>query len=278
MVSGPLVSIVVPTKNSAEFLDACLQSIREQTYPHIELIVVDNHSTDATQKIARKYTDKVYIQGPERSAQRNYGASKTRGEFVAFIDSDMQLTSGVVDACVNASLDKNIGGVIIPEESFGEGFWAKCKRLERSFYVGVNWIEAARFFRKDIFEAAGGYAQDLISGEDWDLNQRVNQQTKLNRVTEFIQHNEGKITLLNTILTKYQYAQQFSKYIKRNKTHEAVHKQTCVMSRFWLYFRQPGKLIQNPVVGIGMLFMKVCEFGFGGMGLLSGRIAYKRLK
>jgi glycosyltransferase involved in cell wall biosynthesis len=42
----PLVSVIVPTKNSSQFLEACLQSIKEQTYPHIELIVVDNNSTD----------------------------------------------------------------------------------------------------------------------------------------------------------------------------------------------------------------------------------------
>jgi glycosyltransferase involved in cell wall biosynthesis len=56
----PLVSVIVPTKNSAEFLRACLHSIIHQTYPRIELIVVDNNSTDATKDIAANFTGHVF--------------------------------------------------------------------------------------------------------------------------------------------------------------------------------------------------------------------------
>src|SRR5206468_1500632 len=97
---APLVSIVIPTKNSGEFLEACLRSIKEQTYTNIEIIVVDNSSSDNTQEIARKYTDKVFTKGPERSAQRNFGAQSSSGDYLLIIDSDMELSPNVIAECV----------------------------------------------------------------------------------------------------------------------------------------------------------------------------------
>src|ERR1022692_5165255 len=94
-----LVSVIVPTKNSAVTLEACLKSIKEQIYYPIELIVVDNHSSDATREIARQFTDKVFVKGPERSAQRNYGAASASGRYLLMVDSDMELDRKVVKAC-----------------------------------------------------------------------------------------------------------------------------------------------------------------------------------
>ena len=152
MEDNSLVSVIVPTYNSNKYLDECLNSIKNQTYKNTELIVIDNNSTDNTKEIARRYTDKVYNQGPERSAQRNFGVNQSNGEYVVIIDSDMVLADKVIESCVEKiQVGENIKGIIIPEESFGEGFWAQCKKLEKSFYVGVKWMEAARFFEKKAF-------------------------------------------------------------------------------------------------------------------------------
>jgi glycosyltransferase involved in cell wall biosynthesis len=98
----PLVSIVITTKNEERNIENCLISIKEQTYYHIEIIVVDNASEDKTKEIALKYTDKVYDKGPERSMQRNYGMIEiARGEYVMFVDADMILSPCLIDACVN---------------------------------------------------------------------------------------------------------------------------------------------------------------------------------
>jgi len=87
----PLVTAVVPTKNSATTLRACLEKLANQSYANLEIIVVDNFSEDDTQKIAKEFTKQVYKRGPERCAQRNFGAQKGKGEFLVFIDSDMEL-------------------------------------------------------------------------------------------------------------------------------------------------------------------------------------------
>jgi glycosyltransferase involved in cell wall biosynthesis len=268
-MKGPLVSVIIPTKNSEKFLDKCLESVKGQSYKNIELIVVDNNSTDSTKEIASKYTDKVFNQGPERSAQRNFGVGNSRGEYVAIIDSDMELSEKVIESCIEKiNSDNKIKGIIIPEESIGEGFWSQCKNLERSFYVGVEWMEAARFFRKDVYKRTGGYDKNMVSGEDWDLSQRIEALGKIDRITELIYHNEGKINLIKTIKKKFYYAGEFSKYKKNNSNQKKIAKQTGVFSRYKLFFSQPKKLFKNPIIGLGMLFMKTCEFGFGGLGYL----------
>lgn len=267
-MTNPLVSVIVPTKNSSKFLEACLASIKAQTYKNIELIVVDNFSTDDTQAIARKYTDKVFSQGPERSAQRNFGASKSSGEYVLFVDSDMELSEQVVESCLEEIRRNNTVGVIIPEESFGEGFWAQCKRLERSFYVGVSWMEAARFFKRKCFVSINGYNEKLISGEDWDLSQRAAKLGGLTRTTELIRHNEGKLSLSLTVQKKYYYASQFTLYRDANKNEPVLDNQTSVIKRYALFFSKPAVMFSHPVQFMGMLLLKTAEFAAGGAGLL----------
>jgi glycosyltransferase involved in cell wall biosynthesis len=273
-----LVSIVVPTRNSSQFLEECLTSIRGQSYRNIELIVVDNFSTDTTPGIARRYADLFFAAGPERSAQRNLGARNSQGSYLFFVDSDMWLSENVVSACVSTIEEwRSCKAVIVPEESFGEGFWARCKRLERSFYVGVDWIEAARFFNKEAFMETGGYDESMVSGEDWDLSQRLREKYMVGRIQEFIFHNEGSPTLRRIVKKKYRYAMKFGNYTATAKGSASLKKQTGVISRYRLFFREPGKLFRDPMLGLGMLFMKTCEFSFGAMGYLISKLRRQQL-
>jgi len=269
---NPLVSVIVPTYNSDATLANCLESIKKQSYQSIELIIVDNHSADNTVEIARKYTDLVFTKGPERSAQRNFGVQKARGEYVCIIDSDMELSPEVISQCVVVIAEKlTLKGVVIPEESFGEGFWAQCKKLERSFYVGVNWMEAARFFDKKTYVSLGGYDSSLVSGEDWDLSQRVAHLAPLGRVEAFIYHNEGRLKLGRTLGKKYYYAKLIARYLAKQNHAASSARQTSVLGRYWLYVSRPGKLLRRPLIGVGMLFMKTLEFGVGAVGMVMGK-------
>jgi GT2 family glycosyltransferase len=194
---------------------------------------------------------------------------KARGEYVALIDSDMELTPDVIGACVEAMDDDLVTGIVIPEESFGEGFWAKCKRLERSFYVGVPWIEAARFFKRSTYQELGGYDETLVSGEDWDLSRRVGNLGKLASVQEAIRHNEGRLSLWQTVKKKYYYAQHARAYLETNVEKSVLTAQAGPLRRYGLFFSDPRKLLSSPGVGLGMLFMKTGEFLFGALGYMT---------
>jgi glycosyltransferase involved in cell wall biosynthesis len=267
-----LVSVVVPTKNSARTLEKCLQSIRSQSHQSVELIVVDNGSNDQTKHIAKHYADNVFEIGPERSAQRNFGVEKARGKYVAIIDSDMYLDRSVLAECVSVlETGSNTRGIVIPEESVGIGFWAHCKQLERSYYVGIPYMEAARFFKRADFIDIGGYDTALVSGEDWDFSQRMQTLGNLGRTKARIKHDEGRLSLRTTMRKKAYYAGLFSAYTNKATTGSAASKQTNIIGRYALFFQNPAKILAHPILWIGMIVMKTCEFGAGAYGIICAK-------
>ncbi|WP_171051758.1 glycosyltransferase family 2 protein [Alteribacter natronophilus] len=91
MEKKPLVSVIVPCFNSERWIHETLGSIFDQSYPNIEVIVVDDGSTDNTKSIVENYTNKVmyyYQKNKGPSAARNLGLKKANGEYIAFLDSD----------------------------------------------------------------------------------------------------------------------------------------------------------------------------------------------
>jgi len=263
MSNQSIVSVIVPTKNSESTISKCLRSIREQTYPNIEIIVVDNYSSDRTREIAQK-SGKVLLKGPERSSQRNFGAQAAVGDYLFFIDSDMELMPTVVENCVKTTVYGHANAVVVPEISIGNGFWSKCKALERSCYVGDDTIEAARFFCKDVFFGVGCFDEEITGQEDWDLHVRISKAGyKIGRITSFIQHDEGRLSLRKTMIKKRNYGKTLKLYTKKNPK-EASAQLTLIRPAFIRHWK---KLAKDPVHASGMLFMKVCEFSASWIGL-----------
>jgi glycosyltransferase involved in cell wall biosynthesis len=263
--NDPLVTVIVTTKNNHATLEACLRSIDDQSYPNLELIVVDNSSTDDTKDIANAFTPLVFNKGPERSVQRNFGVAQAHGQFVLIIDSDMVLSQAVVAACVQA-IRPGTGALIIPEESFGQGFWAQCKKLERSFYVGQDAIEAARFFDKQLYKDTGGYNETMTGGEDWDFTNRVRARTNIDRVRPYIFHNEGRPRFMRTVRKVYYYAQHAVAYFAENPTDSPLRHKSGPLARYKLFFSKPRRLLRHPLHAMGMLVLKTAEYAAGGLG------------
>ena len=268
------VSIIIPTYNSERTIEACIRSSKEQSYANIEVIVVDNNSTDATKEIAKKTADKVLNRGPERSAQRNYGAKKSSGNYYLFIDSDMVLSKEVVRDCITELNKSKVKAVVIPETSFGTGFWSECKALERACYLGVPWMEAARFFSKKTFNEFSGYDEKNTGTEDYDLPQRISGkygQSSISRVKSYIYHDEGHLSLGRTLRKKFYYAQKLSVYTDKKDNKKNFSNQSSILKRYGLFFVRPSLLLMNPRIAFGMLTMKTLEFFFGGLGYISSK-------
>lgn len=120
-----IVSVIITTKNEEKNIANCLKSILHQTYPcdKIEIIVVDNNSTDKTKEIALSFFPSLdkegpgvvgnpsiqfYTKGPECSAQRNFGVNKSRGGYFLYLDADMILSPGVIKECVEKTQNSKL--------------------------------------------------------------------------------------------------------------------------------------------------------------------------
>jgi glycosyltransferase involved in cell wall biosynthesis len=262
------VSVIVPTRDSGRTLAACLRSVRRQTHARIEILVADNRSSDSTCAIAERFADKVVMAGSERTAQRNHAAAAATGSAFLFVDSDMVLTPSVVSECVEA-IGLGADAVVIPEQSFGEGFWARCKALERSCYVGDSTIEAARFFARPIFERVCGYDECLVAGEDWDLHERVVRSgAVVDRISAVILHDEGALRISELTAKKFHYGKTLGVYTKK---HPALARQQLRLIRP-AFFRHRGRLAKDPVVASGMILMKASEAAAGAAGMLAGKL------
>lgn len=199
MIAQPLVSVVVTTRNSSSTLWPCLESIRLQTYPLTELIVVDNHSTDQSVSIARRFTSQVFVKGPERSAQRNHGILTIgHGSISGYVDADMILGPLVVEEAVN-TLQQGCVGVFVPEIILATGLYGRVRRYERSCYSGTS-IDAVRFFWTEAFRRVGGFDESLPPGpEDWDLTMTLQRLGRLGEVSNLV----SRETLVSWSLATY---------------------------------------------------------------------------
>jgi len=191
-----LVSVIVTTKNEEENVERCLESIEAQSYPleEIEIIVVDNNSTDCTKGIARKYTNKIFNHGPERSAQRNLGIKEALGKYVLYLDADMRLSKNVLAECVQMCERQNLIALYIPERIVGQGFWTKIRDFERGFY-DATVVDCIRFIQRDEFLKINGFDESLTGPEDWDLDRRIRAIGEVDIIKSPLYHNEETFSL-----------------------------------------------------------------------------------
>ena len=101
-MNSPLVSIIVPVYNTAEYIEECIQSVLSQSYKNIELIIVDDGSTDSSVMICQKYIDLPNVRYFEQEKSgvtiaRKRGVEETKGEWIMFVDSDDLILENAVE-------------------------------------------------------------------------------------------------------------------------------------------------------------------------------------
>ena len=218
------VSIIIPTINSAKTLYRCLESVTHQRHKNIEIIVVDAYSSDCTTEIASKFNAKTYLAAGERTAAKNFGISKSTGDFLFFIDSDMILQPAVISECISiCSYDCKVSGVIIPERSIGSSFWVRVRDFERSLYRGSK-IESARFFRKSFVVEVGGFDEDIMFYEESTLHQKLEMRglTVKKRTDSLILHDEEEFDLTKWLSKKQYYSTNAALYRSKYRNYAEI--------------------------------------------------------
>jgi len=255
------VSIIIPTRNSAKTIAKCLQSIRDQTYQPLEILIIDGQSTDGTQEIAEKF-GKVIALEAERATAKNLGIARSLGSFLLFLDSDMVLEPTVIEECIRISLENTkIVGIVIPERSIGRSFWVKVRDFERSLYAGSK-MESARFFRRENVLAVGGFDEDVIFYEESTLPQKLERKgQKVNgRISSHILHDESSFSLWKWLAKKRYYLKTANIYTNRYK--ESALMQLSISYRIHVFISDGKwkKLMKNPLLAFGLLLLKALEY------------------
>ncbi|MBI2647443.1 glycosyltransferase [Candidatus Woesearchaeota archaeon] len=265
----PLVSVIVPTKNSSRFLARCLNSVKSQTYKNIELIIVDNSSTDDTKEIAKRYTKLIFNKGPERSAQFNFGAKKAKGKYLYRIDSDFVLDLNVIEEAVK-KCKEGFDGVLIHNTSDPSiSFWSKIRKIERDCYRDDDLNVAVRFFPRAVFKALGGFNENFIAGEDYDFHNRfLKKGFKIGRIEPQETHI-GEPKSLGEIAKKhYYYGKSIGDFIKENPSK--AFKQLSPIRRS--YIKHWKKFFPHPMLTLGFFVYQVTRYVSAGIGHLAIKV------
>lgn len=178
----PRVSVIIPTYNRAALLREAIQSVLDQTYQDIEIIVVDDGSTDDTVSVVEQFEHRlryIYQSNAGVSAARNSGLQVAEGEFVAFLDSDDTFLQGKLAQQVpvlesDARLGVVASGIAHVDETgrvryVEEGWLASPEvSLRSTLLAGLCSLHGA-LIRRDWLAAVGGFDPTLASAEDMDL-------------------------------------------------------------------------------------------------------------
>lgn len=184
----PGVSVVIPAYNYARFLPAAIDSVLAQDYPNLELLVVDDGSTDATQEVCRPYGDRIryiYQTNAGLSAARNTGIREARFEFIAFLDADdaWEVTKLTRQMDVFVSMPPEFGVVATGRRNIsGTGALLLDYKGERRGSHEVNlrdllvrsrFVPSSVVARRTCFDRSGGFDTTLRSSEDRDMWIRI---------------------------------------------------------------------------------------------------------
>ena len=181
---SPLISIVIPTFNHANYLSKALQSVIHQTYTNWEAIVIDNHSTDDTSKVINKFNDhrinylKIQNNGVIAKS-RNIGIKSAKGDWVAFLDSDDLWTNDKLKTCIE-SINNQVDliyhdlEVTSKRRSFFKGKMTITRQLKKPVLIDLlvngNAISnSSVIVRKKILTKIGlmDEKKELIAAEDY---------------------------------------------------------------------------------------------------------------
>jgi glycosyltransferase involved in cell wall biosynthesis len=195
----PLVTVIIPTYNRRELIGECLDSVLGQTYSNIEIIVVDDCSTDGTVEWLRsegKYKSVIIHQLEKNggaATARNAAIAMAKGELIAFSDSDDLLLPDHVEKavktfekypdlglfCCDSTMIDGEGNIILNGKTWHENLGeAKNIKIETGFRSQADVFERSDCFpgftlRPEVFKELGGFDQSMFPAEDYDLALRV---------------------------------------------------------------------------------------------------------
>jgi glycosyltransferase involved in cell wall biosynthesis len=181
MINNPTVSIIIPCYNRELFICDAIDSALNQTYSNIEIVVVNDGSTDNTHEIIiSKYIDKIkYIQQKNSGASfaRNLAIKSSIGEWILTLDSDDYISPNYVSDAIEKIKDKKTlvtaRAFIVDDKLNGNSYYPDIsifnKTINLESMINQNQVITSSLFSKELWEKAGGYNEKIKRAEDWEF-------------------------------------------------------------------------------------------------------------
>lgn len=195
----PRVSVIIPTFNLAQYLGQAVESVLSQTYDDLELIVVDDGSTDQTHELVGRFGDRVrylYQANQGVASARNAGIKAASGEFLAFLDADdvwlpEKLALQIPLLEKNSAVGLVYGDVSFLQQTTGTITGRHVERVPHP--TGWIWSQVilgnpipspTPVVRRDVMEAVGGFDTALAMVDDWECWIRIARVAEIDCVGE----------------------------------------------------------------------------------------------
>jgi glycosyltransferase involved in cell wall biosynthesis len=221
-----LVSVVIPTYNTSNFLIKAIQSVINQTYKNWELIIVDDGSTDQTRQIVEEFQKKdsrikyFFQNNKGQGAARNLGIKNASGNYIAFLDSDDEFFENKLERVISHfEKDKNIGFIYTDAIIIGDYLYKKRRSEIVTPYSGGIYIKllfnnfittSTVIVKREVLQNCGLFDEsDLLRNfEDYDLWLRIAKKYKIEYIPE--------------VLTKYYFVPKITSWKKRRRAYKAM--------------------------------------------------------
>lgn len=250
--NNPLVSVIIACKNNNQYIAQSLESVKNQTYKNIEIIVVDNFSDDGTFETAKKYANLIYKLWPERSTQFNYWFKKSKWDIIYRIWAEFVLDKDLVSKWVSKIQNEWYDALAIHNRSVWNSIRARVRYIERESYKNSNNIVAVRMMKRKVFEDVWMFNEELVAWEDFDLHNRiVSAWYSWGHLDAIECHMWEPKNILDVRNKFYYYWRTISRYKKYNpniarkqlsffrpefkKVQKVLLKQPLLFIYFWLY-------------------------------------------
>ena len=181
MPENPLISIITVVYNGAEHLEETIQSVLEQTYPHVEYIVVDGGSTDGSVEIIRSYDAAIdwWVSEPDKGIYQamNKGLARASGDLINFLNADDYLLpeslKHVATACQEEQADVYYGNQLFLWEVNGERLHKRCIPNLQLMEKKMGLFHQACFVRRAVFEELGAFDESFSIAGDYEFMLRA---------------------------------------------------------------------------------------------------------
>lgn len=182
--TDPWVSVIIPCYNCEGFLEEAIQSALAQSYPRVEIIVVDDGSTDRSGEIAQRLPVRyIYQENRGLAESRNLGIRESKGSYTVFLDADDRLRPEAIETGVRVLEQRRQCAMAVGDHVFvsaGGAYLAGSRKhcLVTSHYEALlrsNFIEmiSSVLFRRSVLEEFGGFDTRLRVAEDYELYMRI---------------------------------------------------------------------------------------------------------